>query len=379
MMIIVKGYLAMEHNAYLLTFHSTWSYGATLQAYASLEALRSIGCRATILNYINPYERKGNETPLELLKSGFVKSAAISAAKNVFFKRKALHKRAFLDFHKELPRSEGNFGSCEQMNDLEVDALIVGSDQVWNPYITNGIDPAFFLQFGHARRRISMASSLGSHVYSAEERETVSGYLKSFDAVSVREQHAVDQIAPLYEGETFRCLDPTLLLDRSYWRSFSQKPTNFIGNEDYILVFNLARRPPWEESLWKVFSSETGLPLWRVSNNTYKEAVFDKLLLGMTPQEFVWLVDHASYVITDSFHGTAFSVSMGTPFVSLEPVHGNRARIVDLLNLLGLSSRMLCNGASTLPPAILDYALVDAKLSKERNDCMTWIKRALYA
>lgn len=56
----------MSNNNYLLTFHMTWSYGACLQAFATLEALKNVGCKAEILNFINPYERKGNETPFQL-------------------------------------------------------------------------------------------------------------------------------------------------------------------------------------------------------------------------------------------------------------------------------------------------------------------------
>lgn len=368
----------MTKKNYLLTFHMTWSYGACLQAYATLEALKSLGYEAEILNFINPHEKKGNETPCELIRGGDIKAGLIAAAKNIVFKRDKLHDRAFERFHSSLPRSKRVFTSCDQMTDLEADTLIVGSDQVWNPFITGGIEPAFFLQFGEARRRISLASSLGSHCYTDRERQEISGYLASFDAISVREAHAVEQIAPLTDKPVFRCLDPTLLLDRAYWREFSRKPEGFSGDEQYILVFNLASRSEAEMALWKRLSRETGLPLWRINNNTHKDKVFDKLLLGMTPEEFVWLVDHARYVITDSFHGTAFSVNMGTPFVSMEPIRGNRARIVDLLDLVGLQERMLGEGADALPSVDLDFSVADCSLNEERARCVSWIKGALH-
>lgn len=368
----------MTKKNYLLTFHMTWSYGACLQAYATLEALKMLGCETEILNFINPHEKKGNEKPLELIRGGDIKAGLVAAAKNIMFKRDRLHARAFEHFHASLPRSERVFTSCEQMSDLEADTLIVGSDQVWNPFITGGIEPAFFLQFGNARRRISIASSLGSHCYSEREQQEVAGYLSSLDAISVREAHAVEQIAPLVDKLVFRCLDPTLLLDRSYWRAFSRKPEGFSGDERYILVFNLASRSDAEMALWKRLSSETQLPLWRINNNTYKDKVFDRLLLGMTPEEFVWLVDHASYVITDSFHGTAFSVNMGTPFVSMEPIRGNRARIVDLLDLIGLQDRMLEEDSDRLPSIEMDYTAADLSLDAERVRCMEWIEGALH-
>lgn len=277
----------MSNNNYLLTFHMTWSYGACLQAFATLEALKNVGCKAEILNFINPHERKGNETPFQLIKEGDFKAGFIAAAKNIIFQRAKLHARAFEKFHSRLPRTERAYTSCAQMADIEADALIVGSDQVWNPFITGGIEPAFFLQFGKATRRLSLASSLGSHTYNEIEQQEIREYLNKFDAISVREAHAVEQIAPLTDKPVFRCLDPTLLLDREYWRAFSQKPEGFKGNERYILVFNLASRTDKEMELWKRFSIDSGLPLWRISNNTFKDKVFDRLLLGMTPEEFV--------------------------------------------------------------------------------------------
>lgn len=367
----------MSNNNYLLTFHMTWSYGACLQAFATLEALKNVGCKAEILNFINPHERKGNETPFQLIKDGDFKAGLIAAAKNIIFQRAKLHARAFEKFHSRLPRTERVYTSCAQMADIEADALIVGSDQVWNPFITGGIEPAFFLQFGKATRRLSLASSLGSHTYNEIEQQEIREYLTKFDAISVREAHAVEQIAPLTEKPVFRCLDPTLLLDREYWRAFSKKPEGFKGNERYILVFNLASRTDKEMELWKRFSIDSGLPLWRLSNNTFKDKVFDRLLLGMTPEEFVWLIDHAQYVITDSFHGTAFSVNMGKPFVAMEPIRGNRARIVDLLNLVGMDNRMLAESACELPSIDLDYSYAESALCEERSRCMAWIKGAL--
>ena len=367
----------MNTKNYLLTFHKTWSYGASLQAFATLEILNSVGCRTEILNYVNPHERKGNESPMQLIRNGDIASGVVAASKNIIFKRDALHARAFKDFHARLPRSANEYTSCSQMKGIEADALIVGSDQVWNPYITGGVDPAFFLQFGKACRRISLASSLGSHCYSEAEQEEIRGYLTSFSALSVREEHAVEQISHLTDKPVFRCLDPTLLLNRSYWQSFSKRPYGFEGSEQYILVFNLAKRSEQEERLWKQLSNQTGLPLWRINNNTYKEKVFDRLLLGMTPEEFVWLIDHAKYVITDSFHGTAFSINLGTPFVSMEPILGNRARIVDLLNLLNLNERMLTANAEALPAPELDYSDADALLEEERARCLQWLRGAL--
>lgn len=361
---------------YLVTFHSAWSYGASLQAFATLEAMRAFGKKFEILNYINPYAKHKNV--FDLAKDGSFKQAFAAGVKDVFFKRTALHEKAFSDFQNRLPKTEAVFTDSSQLGGIEADIMMSGSDQIWNPRITGGLDPVFFLDFGSCRKRISVASSLGSYHYSSEESSSVKEYLSRYDYVSVREAHAQKELSEAAGISAFRCLDPTLLLDAEYWREFSRKPKGFSGDEQYILVFNLAKRPDAEERLWSDFSKKTGLPLWRISNNTYKDAVFDKLLLGMTPEEFVWLIDHAQFVITDSFHGTAFSVGMNTPFAAFPPVFGNSARIVDLLDLVNMSNRLIGENVDFGDLVEADFAEANFLLSDERGKCNDWIKRALH-
>ena len=367
-----------------LTTYDVYNYGASLQAYALMTYLARLGHNVEVINYQPDYLTRKYDykwvNPESALSRYAITRALYRIMKYIQRQTTMGRKREFDEFNhkiiKETIRVYHTFAElCK--TPPEADLFIVGSDQVWNPYITGGVDPAFFLQFGKARRRISLASSLGSHCYSEAEQEEIRGYLTSFSALSVREGHAVEQISCLTDKPVFRCLDPTLLLDRSYWQSFSKRPHGLNGTEQYILVFNLAKRSEQEERLWKQLSNQMGLPLWRINNNTYKERVFDKLLLGMTPEEFVWLIDHAKYVITDSFHGTAFSINLGTPFVSMEPILGNRARIVDLLHLLNLNGRILTADAEALPAPEIDYSGADALLEEERARCLRWLRGAL--
>lgn len=362
--------------SYLVTFHSAWSYGASLQAFATLKAMGALGKEFEILNYINPYAK--HKGALDFLKEGSIKQAFAAFVKDVLFKRKALHQKAFSDFQNRLPRTEAVFTDSSQLDGVEADVMMSGSDQIWNPKITGGLDPVFFLDFGSCRKRISVASSLGSHHYSDKEADRVKGYLSRYDCISVREAHAQKEISEVAGISAFRCLDPTLLLDAEYWRKFSVKPNGFSGDEEYILVFNLAKRPDAEERLWSDFSKKMGLPLWRISNNTYRDAVFDKLLLGMTPEEFVWLIDHAQFVITDSFHGTAFSVGMNTPFAAFPPVFGNSARIVDLLDLVNMGNRLIGDNDDLDGLIEADFSEANLLLDDERRKCNDWIERALF-
>lgn len=372
--------VAAENNEgalpnYVVTFHSAWSYGACLQAYATLEAMAALGKRFEILNYISPYAKHKNA--FDLLKGGSLKQAAVTAVKDVVFRRTALHKKAFGGFRNRIAVTDVLYTDVSQLGAIKADILMSGSDQIWNPQITGGLDPVFFLQFGSCRKRVSVASSLGSYSYTPEEAARVKTYLGTYDRVSVREAHAQREIGAATGSQTFRCLDPTLLLDTAYWRAFARKPEGFSGDERYVLVFNLAKRPVEEERAWRKFADDAGLPLWRISNNTHKDSVFDRLLLGMTPEEFVWLVDHAQFVITDSFHGTAFSVNMNTPFAAFAPVFGNSARIADLLALIGMDERLLDGACDLARFAQADFSAANAALADERGKCNAWIADAL--
>ncbi|MBU5405333.1 polysaccharide pyruvyl transferase family protein [Paraeggerthella hongkongensis] len=360
-------------DCYVVTFHSAWNYGASLQAFATIEVLKRLGIKASLLDYVNHYAKQ--KTTFELLRDGELKEACRVFVKDVVFKRKALHNRAFGPFHDSLPKSK-QYGSVEELSEIEADCLIAGSDQIWSPGITGNLEPVFFLDFGNANKKISFASSLGNYRYSETEREIVKGYLSSFSHISVRERRAAEYLSEFVDKDLFRCLDPTLMLDAQFWDSFSEKPEGFDENERYIVVFNLARRSDEEIGLWKKMSQETGLPLWRICNNTYNEGTFDRLLTGMTPQEFVWILNHAAFVWTDSFHGTAFSVNLSTPFAAMTPINGNVSRIKDLLDLTHLSSRYVDEAKDV--PFACDFLAAQDSLSAEREICTDWLNNALF-
>ena len=96
--------------------------------------------------------------------------------------------------------------------------MVAGSDQLWNPLISGKLDPLFFLQFGKAKKRISIASSLGSYILTDSEKEIVRNYLKIFDSISVREAFAKNQLQSLTDKSIKVLMDPTLLLTKEFWK-----------------------------------------------------------------------------------------------------------------------------------------------------------------
>lgn len=184
----------------------------------------------------------------------------------------------------------------------QYDYCVVGSDQVWNPRFGNYHQ--FFLEFAPEEKRLSYAASISTMDIPAEEHDFFVQGLKGMKALSVREQAGADLIEQLTGRKAEVHLDPTLLLTADEWRSVSRRPTWYHGGE-YLLTYFLGRRPAQIDAI----AEELGLTVV----NLLDEAVYEHYVTGV--DEFLWAIDHASLVYTDSFHGSVFSILFQTPFV----------------------------------------------------------------
>lgn len=364
-------------KASIVTYHNSYSYGACLQAAATFELFRLRGFDTTFVDYHNPTEDDSlGKRAWSFLASGDLRRFVSVGLRNLIgYRRYAL--QGFSHFHEMLPKTPLRARSVDELQSLCTDILVIGSDQMWNPIISGSLDPVFFLQFGKAIKRISLATSMGNHSFTPEEQENVRDYLKSFAAVSVREGHAQQQVFEATGLNPFICLDPTLMVEPDYWRAFSSRPKAVGSDERYILVFTVNNRPQQASGLWRAASKKLGLPVYRIAGNTLPVSYIDKTLRGVTPQEFVWLIDNASYVYTDSFHGTAFSLALETPFTVFPNKTGNNVRMIELLDACSLPDRFvqLDSGEASCKPSV-DFASSTDFLVKRRAECLAWLDSA---
>lgn len=184
----------------------------------------------------------------------------------------------------------------------QYDYCVVGSDQVWNPHFGNYHQ--FFLGFAPEEKRLSYAASISTMEIPAEEQEFFVQGIKGMKTLSVREPAGADLIEQLTGRKAEVHLDPTLLLTADEWRSVSRRPTWYHGGE-YLLTYFLGRRPAQIDAI----AEELGLTVVHLLD----EAVYEHYVTGV--DEFLWAIDHASLVYTDSFHGSVFSILFQTPFV----------------------------------------------------------------
>lgn len=257
----------------------------------------------------------------------------------------------------------------------QYDYCVVGSDQVWNPHFGNYHQ--FFLGFASEEKRLSYAASISTMDIPAEEHDFFVQGIKGMKALSVREQAGADLIEQLTGRKAEVHLDPTLLLTADEWRSVSRKPTWYHGGE-YLLTYFLGRRPAQIDAI----AEELGLTVV----NLLDEEVYEHYVTGV--DEFLWAIDHASLVYTDSFHGSVFSILFQTPFVVCDRVGTGKgdvsekmgSRLDTLLGYFGFENRRTNQFKDyrienpLQPPA---WERCEPVLAKERSRSAGYLRRVL--
>lgn len=331
----------------ILTFNSAHNYGAVLQAWSLQEYLVSQGHTVEVINYRLPaidnlYRLFVPETPYENEKKNAKhQQRQFEAVK----KSEPLRVTAFERFEafiaEQLHTTKPYVSTAElKKEEFDYDALIVGSDQVWNSTLTKGISPAYLLDFGPKQaRRISYAASRGDKGMSDHEKIVFGRKLANFDFISVREEHLAAEISKLTECEVSVTADPTLLMSRE---QFDTIRTSYPCGQPYIYVHNVHVKKTDERLcvMAEELSARTGLPV--VTNRkeafTYTNHLKEASDLG--PREFLDIVANAEYVVTNSFHATVFATVYEKKFVTI-PSLNSPERMVQLLERLGLSDHLL--------------------------------------
>ena len=343
----------------ILTFHRAHNYGAVLQAYALQTACEKMGAESYIINYAPKYIDNQYEyfKLKKNIKSNILNSYNLlgNISKQKGFERFINSRFNIIDFDTK----------------EKFDTLLYGSDQIWNPNINNGFDKNYFGNNGiNTNKQAAYAASIGKSEFSVEECEQFSKLVKSMDMVSVREETAKNVLQPYYKNQIDVVLDPTLLIDLKEWDQIAKMPK--IQNE-YILVYQVNIFPQTMQ-VAEELSKKTKLPIIEICYNKTKLDYNHKTLNGVSPEEFVGLFKNATYVITSSFHGTAFSINYHKDFYTIShKAYGSRMN--DLLFKLGLSDRIVEN----LPDNIekIDYTDVDKRLQKEKEHSLEFLERAV--
>ena len=192
--------------------------------------------------------------------------------------------------------------------------------------------------------------------------------MQRLDRISVREAQCKEALQPLTEKEIAVHIDPTFLLDTETWRQY-EKQYPICG--PYILVYMIYWDPACKAQIQEL-KRKTGLPVYAVCSGLSR-VYADKQLFDVGVEEFLWLVDHAEYVVTSSFHGAAMSTIFGKRFAAvLNP--GSPSRIRNLLQTLGIPEVPIqeLDGAEGF-----DYTAIRTRMAEERARGMQYLKEAI--
>ena len=323
-----------------ITCHNVYNYGASLQAYALQRYLSQEGHDVEIIDY-KPYYLNSRynwrhipaESRLYPYKDYVGTQCIYFLLKNRKIYKTIGRKRKFDDFRQKfLTLTDNTYTSAEELRATppQADLYIAGSDQIWNTACENGKDAAFYLDFGSDdTRRISYAASFAVSEIAPAYRAFVTKKLQRFDAISVREQTGVRIIRDLSVGRTAEQVeDPVFLLNRQSWEEISADIT---PQERYVLVYDFSNDPTIREHARQI-ARQLGARLYSL-NDFAPLAYAERNISDAGPLEFLAWIKNAEFVISNSFHATAFSVLFHKPFLTY-PLRGrtNHSRMRDFLN-----------------------------------------------
>lgn len=351
----------------IITFHCVPNYGAVLQAYALQKKLSEYAETVNILDY----EPKKLMEDYKVINTYSYKSVIMSLFSATAYLKK---KKNFKRFEKKyLSLSDKSYYKAEEIVD-DADFYFLGSDQIWNPEITGGFDKVYFADFNRKKDSyaVSYAASLGKGTFSETEIHEFSKLLGKLDSISVREDEAKNIIEMKCEKKCEVVLDPTLLLKKEQWENLVKNQTR----KKYVLLYSLNGYAETEILAEKV-ARYSNIELVELSGR--RRPILKKkheAIYNAGPEEFLSLIYNADYVVTDSFHGTAFSIIFHRPFLTV-PHKTRGGRIKSILNKLELTERSIVGFDKDVFKKNIKWDDVDKRLALERDKSIRYIEKQL--
>lgn len=353
----------------IITFHRSYNYGSALQAYALQKYINTHNLgRAEVIDYI----LKSNFEQYKLFHfSCYLKNPRWLISDLVYLKRNSRRKRNFEKFVEQyIPLTIKQYFSSEDMKELnkQYDIFICGSDQIWNVECTNGVEPAYFLEFAsNEKRKMAYAPSIAHLNFSEDVLSKMSAAIEGFKAISIREESNVEMLSQLTNQKVEIVLDPTLLLDsKDYEELFSR-----VHKERYVFVYMLEYNK--ELVMYAVeLAKRANLKIYYISKKNEQEYHDALNLYGISPAEFLEYLHDAEYVVTNSFHATVFSALFEKKFCTFKTLK-SYSRMVDLLTKLGIEDRLY--DAKFDISCEINYKVVNKKLQTLKQSSMSYLER----
>lgn len=348
----------------IITFHRAVNYGAVLQTYALTKYLNDSGFAAEVIDYRD--NRVDNEYKL------FPKRSSIKRIIKdiIYFPIKKNKNKKFEEFRQSKIKISSQKYNNKTLIDSEkeYDYFITGSDQVFNYKLTD-FDKNYFLDFiKDNNKKISYAASLGMDKIPDDKEKEYKRLLSGFSKISIREQQNKEMVENLTNKKVEVNIDPTFLIAKDEWQKLAKKPKE----ENYILIFVMQRNKSIFEFAEKL-SNETNCKIIYIAND-YKRIVRGKYKYNLSPEEWLGYFKYAKYIVTNSFHGLAFSILFEKNFyieLQKEPATAN-ARLNNILEKFKLENRKVENGKYEKKE--IDWSCARAEIEKEKAKTFEYFK-----
>jgi hypothetical protein len=365
----------------IITYHFVPNYGAAMQAWALQEYLMGEGYDVKIIDYRPSHLIFGGNLfiPRNILgvKMNCIKLLLkVCAFRSLFSKKERIKNQKFAKFHKDFFRlTKQRLHNHKELNNLDekFDVYICGSDQIWNASNHSGIDDAYFLGFlSNLDKKVSYAASFGRASIEDSYKCRIARLLKSFNFISVRELSGTHIVKELTNYDVEYVLDPTLLFHGDY-----PEPHESADSKGSFIFSYALRARKLVASTNDYISKKLNLEIISDKPHNIKE-------VALSPFEWVSHIRHARFVVTNSYHGTLFSIIFRKAFIYVA-LSGKKAgyndRAINLLKDVGLTELIIYEYDEEKINQILDNTInwekVGSKINVKRSFSQAYLKRAL--
>lgn len=362
----------------ILTLNLNYNYGGILQAYALISVLKTMGHEPLLI------QRKKNSK----LSRRIINLISFIFNRRTYWFEGLLSRKTYSFINKYIPNKTSHLTQEELMdvcNEYKLDAIIVGSDQVWRRW-GGKLRKTYFLDFCNGSKnlkRIGYGVSFGVDCWEYIDKETryIKNQLSNFDAMSVREKSGIELINKYLGMNAEQVLDPTLLLkindyDEILRNLCMETEPNYMAT--YILDDTEEKKDIIGDFAFKLNLRQSRL-------GAIKEARMFNLLFFTSEciwprvEQWLYMIKKAQFVITDSFHGMVFSIIFHKPFAVLNNDHRGAARIVSLLEMFGLMDRIVREkeDVNKVIGKKIDWDKIDEVIDDKRQESIAFIKQNL--
>ena len=313
-----------------ITCSNTDNYGARLQTYALAKYLQDQGNDVSVIDYRPPYMNPS-------FRVFYWPGGSIKEWAKIFLRfpqriRSKKRHNSFVAFSKKhLPLTEKIYRNLQDLRQdpPSADVYIAGSDQIWNTFLPNGTDPAFYLDFGSKDiRRESYAASFATSELRSGTEDFVRNNLARFDKFSVREESGLAILERLGIRDGVRDDDPVFLLSIEKWLELADGTGE---GEEYILVYDFFSDPVLKQKA-KGIARSRQLRIFAIC--PFKQHYADKNFTTYGPESFLSLIMNATLVVTNSYHAIAFCAIFQREYLYVPRPDGLNERIEDLIQRL---------------------------------------------